>query len=189
MSAGVSASDGEHPQRPASRTRYSRVNEGDPYRPAPSRMGQGAIIIRVSGVRVPPPALASARRSGRLRVSGQVAHATWYQIGTKQRPLCAPRSESVSVPRELGGDERATPAALSSAVMAPVATSGTPSTACPTVTRRPKWRNPSSSGRGVRVAATPQRGAVLTKARELVQFARQNGYRREELVEMIQTLR
>jgi len=44
-------------------------------------------------------------------------------------------------------------------------------------------------GHGVRVTGSAERGAVLTKARELLQFARQNGYRREELVEMIQTLR
>ncbi len=44
-------------------------------------------------------------------------------------------------------------------------------------------------GHGVSVAGTPERGAVLAKARELLQFARRNGYRREELIEMIQTLR
>jgi DNA-binding transcriptional regulator YhcF (GntR family) len=44
-------------------------------------------------------------------------------------------------------------------------------------------------GHGVRVAGSPERGAVLAKARELLQFARQNGYRREELLEIIQTLR
>jgi GntR family transcriptional regulator len=44
-------------------------------------------------------------------------------------------------------------------------------------------------GHGVRVRGTPERGAVLAKARELLQFARQNGYRRDELVEIIQTLR
>jgi len=43
-------------------------------------------------------------------------------------------------------------------------------------------------GRGVTVAGTPQQGAVLSRARELVQFARQHGYRREELIEMIETL-
>ena len=44
-------------------------------------------------------------------------------------------------------------------------------------------------GHGVRVAGTPERGAVLAKARELLRFARQNGYKREELLEIIQTLR
>jgi GntR family transcriptional regulator len=44
-------------------------------------------------------------------------------------------------------------------------------------------------GQGVRVAGTAQRGAVLAKAAELLQFARLNGYRRDELVEIIQALR
>lgn len=43
-------------------------------------------------------------------------------------------------------------------------------------------------GHGVRVTGSAHRGAVLAKARELVQFARDNGYRREELVEIIQAL-
>jgi GntR family transcriptional regulator len=44
-------------------------------------------------------------------------------------------------------------------------------------------------GHGVRVAGSAERGAVLAKARELLQFARHNGYRREELVEIIKALR
>ena len=44
-------------------------------------------------------------------------------------------------------------------------------------------------GHGVRVAGTPERGAVLAKAKELLRYARQNGYKREELVKIIQTLR
>jgi GntR family transcriptional regulator len=43
-------------------------------------------------------------------------------------------------------------------------------------------------GHGVRVAGTPQRGAVLTRATELLRLARENGYRRDELVEIIQAL-
>lgn len=43
-------------------------------------------------------------------------------------------------------------------------------------------------GRGVTVAGTPERGAVLSRARELVQFARQQGFRREELLRMIESL-
>jgi len=43
-------------------------------------------------------------------------------------------------------------------------------------------------GRTIRVSGTPQRSAVLTRTKELVQFARQHGYRTEELVEMIQSL-
>ena len=41
-------------------------------------------------------------------------------------------------------------------------------------------------GRGITVAGTPDRSAVITKARELVTFARQHGYRLEELVRIIQ---
>jgi GntR family transcriptional regulator len=43
-------------------------------------------------------------------------------------------------------------------------------------------------GRGVTVAGTPERGAVLARARELVQFAREHGFRRDELVRMIEGL-
>jgi GntR family transcriptional regulator len=43
-------------------------------------------------------------------------------------------------------------------------------------------------GRGVTVAGTPQQGAVLARARELLEFARRNGYRREELIELMETL-
>jgi GntR family transcriptional regulator len=40
-------------------------------------------------------------------------------------------------------------------------------------------------GRGITVAGTPQRGAVLSKVNELVAFARAQGYRRDELIAMI----
>ncbi|HEY6068682.1 MAG TPA: GntR family transcriptional regulator [Gaiellaceae bacterium] len=43
-------------------------------------------------------------------------------------------------------------------------------------------------GRGVTVAATPDRGAVVAQARELVRFARARGYRVSELVEIIQSV-
>ena len=43
-------------------------------------------------------------------------------------------------------------------------------------------------GRGVTVAGTPQRGAVVARAKELVLFARRQGYRREELLELIESL-
>jgi len=43
-------------------------------------------------------------------------------------------------------------------------------------------------GRGVTVAGTPDRTAVLVKARELVELARRNGLRRNELVQMIEKL-
>jgi GntR family transcriptional regulator len=43
-------------------------------------------------------------------------------------------------------------------------------------------------GRAITVAGTPQRGAVLTQARGLVQFARRHGYGREELIQLIRDL-
>jgi GntR family transcriptional regulator len=43
-------------------------------------------------------------------------------------------------------------------------------------------------GRGITVAGTAERGAVLTKARELVAFARHNGYQPDELIAMIKTV-
>ncbi len=43
-------------------------------------------------------------------------------------------------------------------------------------------------GRGISVAGSPERGAVVTRARELVRFARQHGYRREDLVRLIERL-
>jgi GntR family transcriptional regulator len=43
-------------------------------------------------------------------------------------------------------------------------------------------------GRGVTVAGSPEQGAVTEKARELVQFARQHGYRLDELVQLIQSV-
>ena len=41
-------------------------------------------------------------------------------------------------------------------------------------------------GRGVTVAGTPEHGAVVQRARELVRFARQHGYRLDELVQIIE---
>src|SRR5207342_1221682 len=41
-------------------------------------------------------------------------------------------------------------------------------------------------GRGISVAGTPERGAVVNKARELVDFARRQGYSVDELVTMIE---
>jgi GntR family transcriptional regulator len=43
-------------------------------------------------------------------------------------------------------------------------------------------------GHAVKVAGTPERTAVLTKATELLQLARHHGFRREELIELIQRL-
>ncbi len=41
-------------------------------------------------------------------------------------------------------------------------------------------------GRGVTVAGTPERTVVLEQARALIEVARRHGYRREELVRMIE---
>jgi GntR family transcriptional regulator len=41
-------------------------------------------------------------------------------------------------------------------------------------------------GRGITVAGTPQRGAVLHQVNDLVVFARTHGYRRDELIGMIE---
>ena len=41
-------------------------------------------------------------------------------------------------------------------------------------------------GRAITVAGTPERGAVLTKLNELVEFARGQGYRRDELIAMLE---
>ena len=43
-------------------------------------------------------------------------------------------------------------------------------------------------GRGITVAGTPQRGAVLQQARDLVEFARKNGFRRNEVIAIIEGL-
>ena len=41
-------------------------------------------------------------------------------------------------------------------------------------------------GRGITVVGTPERGAVIAQARELVRFARRQGYGLDELVRIIQ---
>jgi DNA-binding GntR family transcriptional regulator len=43
-------------------------------------------------------------------------------------------------------------------------------------------------GRGITVAGTPERGAVLARAKDLVAFARKNGYRQDELIAMIEAV-
>jgi len=43
-------------------------------------------------------------------------------------------------------------------------------------------------GRGITVAGTPPRGAVLNKVRELVAFGREQGYQPEELIAMIKDI-
>lgn len=44
-------------------------------------------------------------------------------------------------------------------------------------------------GMGVRVSGTPQQGAVVARARELLAFARNEGYKPDELIDIIQGLR
>jgi GntR family transcriptional regulator len=43
-------------------------------------------------------------------------------------------------------------------------------------------------GRGITVAGTPQQGAVIEQAHALVALSRQNGYRLDELISIIQAL-
>ena len=44
-------------------------------------------------------------------------------------------------------------------------------------------------GRGITVAGTPERSAVIAQAKELVQLARRHGYRVDELVRIIEQVR
>jgi GntR family transcriptional regulator len=43
-------------------------------------------------------------------------------------------------------------------------------------------------GRAIIVSGTPERGAVVSKMKELITLGRQCGYRRDELVEMLRSL-
>jgi GntR family transcriptional regulator len=43
-------------------------------------------------------------------------------------------------------------------------------------------------GRGITVAGSPEKAAVITRAQELVKFARQHGYQSDELVRIIHDL-
>ena len=43
-------------------------------------------------------------------------------------------------------------------------------------------------GHGITVAGTPQRGAVLTRTRDLLDFARHQGFGRDEIIQIIQSL-
>jgi GntR family transcriptional regulator len=44
-------------------------------------------------------------------------------------------------------------------------------------------------GHGIRVSGTPQRSAVTARARDLVAYAREQGYQRDELITIIQGIR
>jgi GntR family transcriptional regulator len=43
-------------------------------------------------------------------------------------------------------------------------------------------------GRAIRVAGTPEQGAVVAKLNEVLTFARQRGYRRDELIALMERL-
>jgi GntR family transcriptional regulator len=43
-------------------------------------------------------------------------------------------------------------------------------------------------GRRITVAGTSEHGAVIVQARELVEFARRHGYRRDDVIRIIETL-
>jgi GntR family transcriptional regulator len=43
-------------------------------------------------------------------------------------------------------------------------------------------------GRAIRVAGTPERGAVVEKLRDVLEFGRHHGYRREELVALLESI-
>jgi GntR family transcriptional regulator len=43
-------------------------------------------------------------------------------------------------------------------------------------------------GRGITVTGSPEKSAVLRRVRDVVEFARHQGYRREDVIEMISTL-
>jgi GntR family transcriptional regulator len=43
-------------------------------------------------------------------------------------------------------------------------------------------------GRGITVAGTPQRGAVLARTRDLVEFARHLGFGRNDIIRIIESL-
>lgn len=43
-------------------------------------------------------------------------------------------------------------------------------------------------GRGITVAGSPERGVVMARVRELVAFARQQGYQPDEVISMIQAV-
>jgi GntR family transcriptional regulator len=43
-------------------------------------------------------------------------------------------------------------------------------------------------GRGITVTGSRERGAVVTRTRDLLEFARHRGFRRDELIQLIETL-
>jgi DNA-binding transcriptional regulator YhcF (GntR family) len=43
-------------------------------------------------------------------------------------------------------------------------------------------------GRGITVSGTPEQSALLNKARELIELGRQHGYRRQDVIDIIEAL-
>jgi hypothetical protein len=43
-------------------------------------------------------------------------------------------------------------------------------------------------GRAIRVTGTPDRSAVIARTRELIEFARHHGYRRDDLIALLYRL-
>jgi GntR family transcriptional regulator len=43
-------------------------------------------------------------------------------------------------------------------------------------------------GRGITVAGAPERGLILARARDLIQFAREQGYQRDDLLSLLEQL-
>lgn len=43
-------------------------------------------------------------------------------------------------------------------------------------------------GRAITVAGTPERGAVVTKMKEILEFGRRHGYQRDELIAILESL-
>ena len=43
-------------------------------------------------------------------------------------------------------------------------------------------------GRGITISGTPEQGAVVTRTKELIEFARQHGYTRDEIARLIEQL-
>jgi GntR family transcriptional regulator len=43
-------------------------------------------------------------------------------------------------------------------------------------------------GRGISVIGTPERGALMQRVRELMEYARRQGYQRAEVIDMIEAL-
>jgi GntR family transcriptional regulator len=43
-------------------------------------------------------------------------------------------------------------------------------------------------GRGVTVSSTPERGELIARTRDLVSYARRNGYRSDDLIRIIESL-